>query len=256
MPSPFPGMNPYIEHEAIWPDFHQACINAARIHLTRQVKPNYIVRVEAHLFLHEMPGINLTLAGRGDVSLSRLPQGPARNGGAALQTAPYQVVIPSVTVDEERVPYLEVLDRDGLEIVAVIELLSRSNKYAGHRSQYLAKRSRVLASPAHIVEIDLLRGGPRLPIEDLPKCSYYAMVSRCEQRPRAGLWPIDIREQLPIIPIPLKSPHADASLDLQALLHQIYDEADFETYLYFREPQPSLSAADAEWATQFVPAAR
>jgi hypothetical protein len=250
-------MNPYIEHEGIWPDFHQAYINAARIHLTRQVRPNYVVRVEAHLFLHEMPAINLTLAGRGDVSLSHLPHAPARNGGVALQAAPHQVVIPSVTVDEERIPYLEVLDRDGLEIVTVIELLSRSNKYAGQdRSQYLAKRSRLLASPANVVEIDLLRGGPRLPIEDLPECSYYAMVSRCEQRPRADLWPINLHEPLPTIPIPLKSTHADASLDLQALVHQIYDEADLETYLYFREPQPSLAAADAEWAKQFVPAAR
>ncbi len=86
--------------------------------------------------------------------------------------------------------------------MTVIELLSPTNKYAGpDREQYLVKRRELLASPVHFVEIDLLRGGPRMPMQDLPECDYCVLVSRVETRLDAGLWPIRLRE-----PIRLRQP--------------------------------------------------
>src|SRR5207248_1354323 len=77
-----------------------------------------------------------------------------------------------------------------------------------HRDQYLAEVKRVLASRTNCVEIDLLRGGPRMPWEDLPTCDYYAIVSRYQHRvedpPRADVWPIRLRDPLPTIPVPLR----------------------------------------------------
>src|SRR6202011_1559181 len=106
--------------------------------------------------------------------------------------------------DIERVPFLEVRDRQGRELVAVIELLSPSNKRPGEdREQYLAKRRELLRSPAHLVEIDLLRGGPPMPLEDRPVCDYSVLVSRAERRPVAAFWPLRLRDRLPVIPIPL-----------------------------------------------------
>jgi hypothetical protein len=160
-----------------------------------------------------------------------------------------------VAIDTERQSYLEIRDRQSREVVTVIELLSPSNKYAGpDREQYLAKRQRLLASWVNLVEIDLLRGGPRMPLVNLPPCDYYALVSRYTDRPDAGVWPIRLREPLPPIPIPLRAPHPDAQLDLQQMLHRLYDAAGYEDYIYTGEPDPALPAEDAGWARSLLPA--
>ena len=153
-----------------------------------------------------------------------------------------------------REAYLEIRDRHSHELVTVVELLSPTNKRAGsYREQYLAKRGQVLASPAHLVEIDLLRGDEPMPSQDRPSCSFSVLVSRAEERPLAGFWPIGLREHLPSIPIPLRSPHVDARLDLQELLNRVYDEPAYEYYIYEGTPQPPLSPDDVSWAQPFVP---
>jgi hypothetical protein len=205
MASPFPGMNPYLEHDNVWHDFQKRFCPAVAEILTSQLKPKYVARIakQAHT----------------------------------------------------RLSVVEIRDRVDRRLITVIELLSPTNKYAGpDREQYLAKRGQLLASGTHFVEIDLLRGGPRLPLENLPECDYYVLVSRAEERPEAGLWPLRLRERLPVIPVPLRAPHPDAQLDLQALLHRIYDAAGYEDDIYTGEPQPRLTPDDATWAGQFLPA--
>jgi hypothetical protein len=157
-------------------------------------------------------------------------------------------------VDVERVSFIEVRDRAHRQLVTVVAFLSPANKKPGpDREQYIAKRSQVLASPVHLVEIDLLRGGPRLPLENLSACDYYALVSRAEQRPEAWAWPVCLREPLPKIPIPLQASDPDAELDIQQVLHRIYDAAGYEDYIYEQGPYPPLSAEDAAWAADFMP---
>jgi hypothetical protein len=135
-------------------------------------------------------------------------------------------------------------------LVTVIELLSPTNKYSSpDREQYLGKRGRLLASSTHLVEIDLLRGGPRMPFAaPPPQCTYYVLVSRMEKRPQADFWPVHLRDPLPIIPIPLREGDTDAQLDLQAALHHVYDAARYENYIYDSTPQPPLSSEDQAWA--------
>src|SRR5690606_25208614 len=99
-------------------------------------------------------------------------------------------------------------------------------------------------------EIGLLRGEPRLPSENLPGCDAYVMVSRVEERPNVGLWPVSLREPLPTIPIPLRARAADRHIDLQAILHQAYDAGGYEDYLYSRDPDVPLGDGDAAWAQQ------
>src|SRR3989442_1140443 len=53
MPSPFPGMNPYLEQTDALQDFHQSFLIHARDSLSAQVGPNYLVKVEVRLILHE-----------------------------------------------------------------------------------------------------------------------------------------------------------------------------------------------------------
>ena len=109
--------------------------------------------------------------------------------------------------------FVEIRERDTCRVVTAIELLSPTNKNPGpDRELYLSKRLRYSQSDVHLVEIDLLRGGHRMPVEGLPACDCYVQVSRVEERPSVGLWPIMLRDPLPTIPIPLLAPIRTRSL--------------------------------------------
>ncbi|MBL8793718.1 MAG: DUF4058 family protein, partial [Planctomycetia bacterium] len=244
MPSPFPGMNPYLEQESVWQNFHQHfCAHCLEV-LVPQVRPKYIVKLEENVYLHELPARERLLLGRPDLSVSRIHRETSAAPAAVLTPAPVYVNVP-IAVDIERQSCVEIRDRADRQLIAAIELLSPSNKRSGpDREQYVAKRRQLLNSPVHFVEIDLLRGGPRMPLDDLPPCEYYALVSRYEERPRGGIWPLRLRDQLPSIPIPLRAGDPDARLDLQAILHRLYDAAGYEDYIYTGQPQPPLPPED------------
>ena len=250
MPSPFPGMNPYLEQEAVWHDFHERFCPAAAELLTAQIRPHFIARIDERVYIHELAADGKRFIGRGDVTVAQ-SRPRTESASAATLEAPARVQLPAA--DIERLSFLEICDRQSLRIVTIIELLSPSNKQPGpDREQYLAKRSELLRSAVHIVELDLLRGGPRMPMEDLPECDYYALVGRIDERPRAGVWPILLRDPLPVIPIPLVVPHPDARLDLKHVLDRIYDGAGYEDYIYGGEPRPPLNTDDANWARQWL----
>ena len=153
----------------------------------------------------------------------------------------------------EKVPFLQVKDRQGGELVTVIELLGPSNKRVGDdREQYLCKRRALLMSATHLVEIDLLRGWVPMPHEGRPECDYSVLISRAVNRPAADFWPIHLRERLPIIPVPLRHPDAAARVDLQEALDRAYDGPGYEHFIYNGEPEPALAPADAAWARQVI----
>lgn len=251
MPSPFPGMDPYLEQEDVWHDFHERFMPLAAEVIGAQVMPAYIAKIDQHISIRELPADERRLVRRGDVTVADLrPPAPGGAPGHAAVAAPAYGRVPSA-VDVERQAFIEIRDRQCRGLIAVIELLSPANKRPGpDREQYLAKRRQVLSSGAHLVEIDLLRGHPRLPLEGLRECDYYAMVSRAEERPGAGLWPLSLRDPLPTIPIPLRPPDPDARLDLQQVVSRIYDAAGYRYYIYAGALQPPLRPEDAGWAAQ------
>lgn len=252
MPSPFPGMNPYLEQDDVWHDFHERIIPSIAELLEAEVGPNYIVKIDEQVYVHELPQGERSLLGRSDVFLAQSGANGERKSATTLVEAPATVRIPSF--DKESLSFVEIRNRSSREIVTAIEILSPANKRAGpDREQYLAKRAQLLASSAHFVEIDLLRGGPRMPFEELPPCDYYVLVSRVEVRPASGLWPIRIRDGLPVVPVPLRKPDRDAPLDLKRALDRVYDAAGYAKYIYASRPVPALEAQDEEWARQRVP---
>jgi hypothetical protein len=256
MPSPFPGMNPYLEQEDAWHDFHERFIPLVATLLGSQLRPRYIVKIDEHIFVHELSEEARRWLGRADISVGRGSQEvadePAPAALTGLLEAPARVRLPAV--DRERLSFIEVRDRRDRELVTVVELLSPSNKDQGpDREQYLAKRLELLNGPVHLVEIDLLRGGPPLPASGRPNCSYSVLVSRVESRFDAEFWPISLRERLPVIPIPVRAPDSDARLDLQEVLDRIYDDAGYADYIYEGAPRPRLGDEDAEWAREFLP---
>lgn len=238
MPSPFPGMNPFIEQAAVWEDFHHSLMTEIRKSLISQVRPNFLVKLEQYVFIREPDSEERgKRIGKPDVSIFASGQeAPAALTVQATSTIePLIARIPQIEVEKHT--YIEIRDRQNHDLVTMLEVLSPSNKrYGPDREQYLMKRSVLMVSPVSIVEIDLLRDGPRMPIEDAPECDYLAMVSRPAMRPNVELWPIQLEQPLPIIPIPLRGEFPDARLDLQAMLHYVYDSAGYEDYIYDSPP--------------------
>lgn len=252
MPSPFPGMNPFLEQADTWEDFHTNFITRAQEVLSNQVGPSYLVKIEVRLLLHELSAAERRYMGRADVGITSPPaMTPARTGTTA-SPAPVQLQLPAVEV--ERHASLEIVDRRNRRVVTVIELLSPSNKAPGpDRDDYLAKRRQVLAGHTHFVEIDLRRGGTRPNLPVLPPTDYYMLVSRYENRPKVDFWPVGLRDGLPILPIPLAAPDADVCLDQRLVLDRAYDAADYGKYIYDEAPEPRLAPDDEVWAKQFTP---
>jgi len=257
MPSPFPGMNPYLERASVWRGFRESFAIDCQRSLVAQIRPSFIATLDDNIYIHELSADERRPSGRGDVSVSR--QGDSSRSAVAVEVEPAAPVTGRVLpeVDVLRENFIEIRDRESRELVTVIEILSPTNKRPGSdRDQFLNKRYQLLSSTAHYVEIDLLRGEPRLPIENLPECDAYAMVSRVEERPNVGLWPVALRDPLPTIPIPLKAPAKDARLDLQAVLHQTYDAGGYEDYIYSHEPDEPLSDDEAAWARELIECAQ
>jgi len=236
-------MNPWLEQEGLWLDFHTKLLTAINERLVGQVRPKYIVLLEQQIYVHE--AAESRLVGRADLSLARTESG---NGGAVTAVLEAPAEIQLTAQDVERVPYLEIRDRFSRELVTVVEMLSPSNKRGDDRRQYLAKRSQLLESSSHLVEIDLLRGGRSMPDANRPDCDYSVVVSRAEVRPRCGFWPIGLKQRLPEIPIPLRQSDPDARVDLQEALNRVYDVYGYEDFVYSGTPAPPLSPEDARWA--------
>lgn len=254
MPSPFPGMNPYLEQDGLWPDLHHRLIGHIAEALTPALRPGYIVNIGRDVYIHELSYADRRGVGKPDVAVVTDPGLRAAGTGVAPTTGTETVGSPIVCtvpldLDETELGVVEVRDRDTREVVTVIEVLSPANKYAGpDRDQYLKKRLKYLKSRAHLIEIDLLRGGPRLPLDPTPACDYLVMVSRANVRPKVDLFTANLRHRLPAVPVPVKDPDPDRRLDLQEVLHDVYDAAGYADYLYREQPQPALNPADARWA--------
>jgi hypothetical protein len=245
-------MNPYIEQPAAWQDFHARFMALAAEVIGNQVAPRYFVKIEEHVFIHELSSDERRPFGRPDLSVVPGSERTTSTSGTAV-AGPATVFLPAA-VDEVPQRYLEVRDRQTRAVITVFELLSPSNKDPNaNRDQYWNKTRLLLSrTNANLVEIDLLRSGPRLPWVDMPVCDYYALVSRVAERPRVQFWPVGIREVLPKIPIPLRTGEPEPELDLQSLIHRIYDTGHYELFIYDSEPEPPLPAGEAVWAAQIL----
>ncbi|HEY3997590.1 MAG TPA: DUF4058 family protein [Candidatus Xenobia bacterium] len=253
MPSPFPGMDPFIEGQD-WKGFDLQFIGSLQASMAPKLHPAYVVLVEERVYLEkgaepEQPYIrpDVTVAEAAGEGRSR---GPVASATGAV--APIVVTLPIPEKVTER--WLTIRRRDTRDVVAVIEVLSPGNKRSGSdgRQEYLAKRAGVLASQTHLVELDLLRGGLRLPtVTLLPEADYYAFISRGTTRPSAHVYPWRLRDALPVIPIPLLEGDADVAVDLQGIFLDTYERSGFQWSIDYTKPiAPPLSTADEAWVRE------
>lgn len=258
MPSPFPGMNPYLEHPDVWPEVHNRLIVEVANALVPQVRPKYRVAIEKRIYeINDNPNTNGSsselLAGIPDVTVKR-QQGDLNYQASAVAVASPTTQAMNVTVplpEEIREAYLEVRELESGRVITVIEILSPANKRKGEgRETYIKKRQRVLGSLTHLVEIDLLRQWQPMPLLTPNIESDYRMLVSChDTRPQAKLYAVNLRSPLPTFSLPLQPKDTEPTLDLQSLLHEVYHTAGFDyTTDYGRDPQPPLNQEDTAWA--------
>ncbi len=257
MPSPFPGMDPYLEKPSGWPDVHHELISATRAALKALIGPKYHVRIEERIYISNdndpgrivlVPDVQVSSR---DVDARSLTT--AAEGGIDVA----EPLVLETLIDEKiREAYINVVDAQRNKVVTVIEILSPDNKVP--RSQGLKsfrmKRIEIMRSASHWVEIDLLRRGISLPVRKrIRPHDYLVHVSPTHRRPLGLVWPIRLSQRLPVIPIPLRAGDDDAPLDLQAVLDTAYDHAGYETDIdYTGEPVPPLGPHWNEWSERWL----
>ena len=270
--NPFPGMNPYLERSRWWQGVHTSIIVALADALAPRLMPDYAVQVEQRVYVAEEPDDGngagpAAVIGRPasrfrvpDAMVLTHPAGPASAAATATaeravavaepaaSVAAVAVALPAVELERQR--YLQVLRVDTMEVVAVIELLSPSNKWGEGRREYLNKRAAVLSSLAHLVEIDLLRAGPRMPvIGAVPDTHYRILVASAHRtEPVADLYAFGINAAIPEFVLPLAPGSDGISVDLNAAVRHVYAHGSYSMLIdYAQNPEPPLSDDDRVW---------
>ncbi len=256
MPSPFPGMNPWLEAPELWPGVHSAFISEIRVYLNARMPSKYFADVEERVFLCDSddPMIRLIVP---DVNVRETAISTnfgTETSTAATLTPPLLARMADPVVRERR---LVIRSADEQTIVTVIEILSPANKTSGSagRSSYLAKRRDVLESESHFIEIDLIRSGKQLePGQGLRRSDYLIWLSRSQDRSIFEYWPTPLKSPLPTIPVPLLPGDSEVALNLQAVLNDVYDHSGYVRRINYSQPvpEPLLGEARMTWLNQFM----
>lgn len=250
MPSPFPGMNPYLENPDLWSEVHHRLITAIAIALSSNLSLRYRVAIEKRTYLND--GEESVSVAIPDVSVYSQSSTPVQTSSTATLPAQAESVAAIIPFPEElREGYLEIREVETGDVITVIEVLSPTNKRAGRgRKAYNTKRLEVLSTPTHLVEIDLLRSGkPMRILSDIPKTDYRILICPGNRRPHARLYAFNVRQEIPKFLLPLQPGDTEPLVDLQSLLVEVYDQARFDMAIdYRREPVPPLKEEDRIWA--------
>jgi Protein of unknown function (DUF4058) len=255
MPSPFPGIDPYVENPEFWSEVHNRLIVAIADSLAPQLRPRYRVVIEKRTYLND--DTESLLVGIADVAILPGRSTPASSSSAATLPArhklPQKVTVP--LPEAVRESYLEIREVSGGQVITTLEILSPKNKPSGTgRSTYERKRQQILASDTHFVEIDLLRSGTPMPLLGrFTSMPYYILVSRAHQRPSADLYPFTLQEEIPLFSVPLMPDEPEPEVDLQTLFNSIYDRAGLDLVIdYAQPPVPAFDKEDVDWVETWL----
>ncbi|NJL47542.1 MAG: DUF4058 family protein [Leptolyngbyaceae cyanobacterium SM2_5_2] len=259
MPSPFPGMDPYLEGY-LWPDVHSALANKIRQQLTPLLRPNYTARLDVFLAQDIDPTGEIGIL-YPDVEVlevaRRQPPPPPRHQNTSTITPP-GLALPVVQPLTVRLTSVEIRDTAQNRLITSIEILSPVNKREPGLTTYRQKRQRLYKAGVHLLELDLLRRGTRPFAQPrLPNVPYCVALTRAQAQ-QMDLWPLELATPLPVVPVPLQPADQDVPLDLQQALTQIYDEAAYDLSLDYGQPPPppALTAEDIAWVQAQVKVAK
>jgi hypothetical protein len=261
MPSPFPGMDPYLEGY-LWPDVHHRLATEISRQLMPQLRPRYVARIEIQVVQDSTPeaeigimypDVEVVKSRSGGVeSAETQPNGGARVAAAATITAP--LTIPVLKPVEVRLSRVEIRDAAQNQLVTSIEILSPVNKREPELTTYRQKRYRLYQAGVHLLELDFLRRGTRPLVHPrLPDVPYLVSLTRASSA-MTEVWPIKLPDPLPLVPVPLRPPDADVTLNLASVMTTIYDEAAYDLSVDYSQspPPPPLSPAEATWLEELL----
>ncbi len=150
--------------------------------------------------------------------------------------------------------WLEVRRLPELSVVSVIEVLSPSNKIGDGYWEYMARRQAVLGRPVNLVEIDLLIGGRRMALK-APQTHYTVLISRADRRETVDVYGWGLRDPLPVVPVPLRWPDPDISVDLGEVFDTAYSRGRYDRAVRYEGlPAAGLEESDAAWASKLLTA--
>jgi hypothetical protein len=255
-------MDPYLEGD-LWQEFHETLAGAIRAQLLPLLSPKYVALLAKRYVLDrpvlsilDLPPERIIYP---DVHVAALRERAAQAfapPGIGTGESPVELLSPI----PEQVPLLSVEIRDVAQrrLVTIIEILSPVNKRGEGLRDYVDRRTELLGTRTHLLEMDLLRQGTRIPlVGELPPASYYVYLSRTQRRPRTQVWPIQLRDKLPTVPAPLLPPDPDVPLDVQAAVKACFDLVGYERLLDYTPapPPPPLNDAEAAWVAEVLRAA-
>lgn len=248
MPALFPGIDPYIESQHYWPDFHQTFLTYLREAISDRLPEDYEARLDERVNVIDLEEQDRIFSILPDVAVTHRPGPPRPEVGVAVLEP---VTIPTVMIEEDRQAYLRILHRPDRKLVTVLEVLSPANKAKPGYLDYLTRRNALLWQDVHLVELDLLTRGHRLPMRrPLPPGDFYALVAHKDRRPDCDVYAWTLRDPLPTIPIPLLDRDPWVMLDLASVYSTAFERGRYARSVAYREPLADLEL-DAEtrsWA--------
>jgi Protein of unknown function (DUF4058) len=221
MPSPFPGMDPYLEDEGLWPAFHHHLVQCLHQILLPGLVDRYRSRVCRRHYVTE------------------------------------QALFTSVIREEHHEDLIEIRQRNDGRLVTLVDVVSPANKTtAAGRSAYLEKRREGKNAHANLVELDLvLQGQPTLEYsrDGLPDWDYAVTVTRSTQPERYEIYTATLQKRLPRFRLPLAADDRDTVLDLHTAFTRCYDQGGFAAKIdYRRDPSTALSGEDRQWLNEVL----
>lgn len=221
MPSPFPGMDPYLEAAGLWPTFHHQFVAGLYQLLLPGLVDRYRARVAQRVYITEV----------------------------ALFT--------SVVRDQHCEELIEIRQRGDGRLVTMIDAVSPANKATPEgRQSYLNRRADAKSAGANLVEVDLvLQGEPLLDYsrDGLPDWNYAVTVTRATQPERYEIYTATLQKRLPRFRMPLASDDRDTVLDLQSAFARCYDQGGFGAQIdYHQDPAVTLADEDRQWLDELL----
>ena len=223
MPSPFPGMDPYLEGE-MWVEFQHSFVHRISQQVMPLVRPKYVA------FLAK-----------------RYCREPIVFEGSDKETRTVQPIM-----DDVPVLAIEIRDVAERRLVTLIEILSPVNKRGEGAREYAQRRLELMQTNTHLLEIDLLCQGRRIQLlQEPPPAPYYLYLSRAQRRPYTQVWALPLSKPLPTIPVPLLPPDPDVPLDLQAAMTDCFTLVGYEDLLdYSAKPPAGLTEEEKTWVVE------
>jgi hypothetical protein len=243
-------MDPWLEDPRLWPNVHKSLVIALRDELARRLRPRYFVNVVSRRVI--LIGADIDRVYRPNVSSQHKSHNrTSRKGGVGVRE---RVNAKPERYEESEEIRLAIGEPEGYRST-LIEFVSLASKRSrGARVDYLQWRRDLFQSGFSLVEIDLLRGGDAMPMmAEAPPNDYRILISRAKPRRKDIVSTFAWTAPIPEIPIPLFPGESEPVIDLNSLLHKVYDRAGYDLMIdYRRPPNPPLPREDQAWAAAII----